>query len=302
MSPADMSNDQSRSGLVTLVGRPNSGKSTLLNHLVGEKISIVTEKPQTTRHVIRGILTRSEGQMVLLDTPGVHKPIHRMNSVMMRSVRDSLADVDVVALMVDAAQPFGKGDRFVLDLVSPLPIMKVLILNKIDRVKKPEVLPLMDQYSKLAKFEDIVPISALNGENVETLIKVLFKLLPQGPPLYPEDQLSDRQERSIAAEIVREKVIQRTEQELPYSTAVTIDRFEEGETLCRIYATVHVERETQKGIVIGKGGKLLKEVGIAARQDLEKLLGRQVYLEIRVRVTAGWRDNDATLKEFGVGS
>lgn len=234
-----MSNDQSRAGLVTLVGRPNSGKSTLLNHLVGEKISIVTEKPQTTRHVIRGILTRSEGQMVLLDTPGVHKPIHRMNSVMMRSVRDSLADVDVVALMVDAAQPFGKGDRFVLDLVSPLPVMKVLILNKIDRVKKPEVLPLMDQYSKLAKFEDIVPISALNGENVETLIKVLFKLLPQGPPLYPEDQLSDRQERSIAAEIVREKVIQRTEQELPYSTAVTIDRFEEGETLCRIYATVH---------------------------------------------------------------
>ena len=296
-----MSSENLRSGFVTLVGRPNCGKSTLLNQLVGEKISIVTNKPQTTRHVIRGIVTRPEGQLVLLDTPGVHKPLHRMNSLMMKSVRDAMSEVDVIALMVDASQPFGKGDRFVLDLVASIKVQKILILNKIDRVRKPDLLPLIDQYSKLAQFDEIVPIAALTGENVEVLMTVLFKLLPEGPPYYPEDQLSDRQERSIAAEIIREKLIERTEDELPYSTAVSIDRFEEGETLCRIFVTVHVERESQKGIVIGKRGQLLKEAGIAARQDLERLLGRQVHLEMRVRVTAGWRDDEARLKDLGVG-
>jgi len=296
-----MSSQSFRAGLVTLVGRPNCGKSTLLNQLVGEKISIVTNKPQTTRHVIRGIVTRPEGQLVLLDTPGVHKPIHRMNSLMMKSVRDAMSEVDVIAVMADVSQPFGKGDQFVLDIVAPIDVQKVLILNKIDRVRKPDLLPLIDRYSKLARFDEIVPIAALTGENVETLMIALFKLLPEGPPYYPEDQLSDRQERSIAAEIIREKLIDRTEDELPYSTAVSIDRFEEGETLCRIFATVHVERESQKGIVIGKRGQLLKEVGIAARQDLERLLDRQVYLEIRVRVTAGWRDDEAALKNLGVG-
>ena len=296
-----MSSENLRSGFVTLVGRPNCGKSTLLNQLVGEKISIVTNKPQTTRHVIRGIVTRPEGQLVLLDTPGVHKPLHRMNSLMMKSVRDAMSEVDVIALMVDASQPFGKGDRFVLDLIASIKVQKILILNKIDRVRKPDLLPLIDQYSKLAQFDEIVPVAALTGENVEVLMTVLFKLLPEGPPYYPEDQLSDRQERSIAAEIIREKLIERTEDELPYSTAVSIDRFEEGETLCRIFATVHVERETQKGIVIGKRGHLLKDAGIAARQDLERLLGRQVHLEMRVRVTAGWRDDEARLKDLGVG-
>jgi GTP-binding protein Era len=224
-----------------------------------------------------------------------------MNSLMMKSVRDAMSEVDVIALMVDASQPFGKGDRFVLDLIASIKVQKILILNKIDRVRKPDLLPLIDQYSKLAQFDEIVPVAALTGENVEVLMTVLFKLLPEGPPYYPEDQLSDRQERSIAAEIIREKLIERTEDELPYSTAVSIDRFEEGETLCRIFATVHVERETQKGIVIGKRGHLLKEAGIAARQDLERLLGRQVHLEMRVRVTAGWRDDEARLKDLGVG-
>ena len=296
-----MNQTEPRAGFVTLVGRPNSGKSTLLNHLVGEKISIVTDKPQTTRHIIRGIVTRSEGQMVLLDTPGVHKPIHRMNSLMMKSVRDAMSDVDVIALMVDASQPFGKGDQFVLDLVAPLDVRRVLILNKIDRIRKPHILPLIDQYARLGKFEEIVPISALKGDNIEALVKALFNLLPINPPFYPEDQLSDRQERSIAAEIIREKLILRTEDELPYSTAVSVDRFEEGETLCRIFATVHVERESQKGIVIGKRGLLLKEVGTAAREELERFLGRKVYLEIRVKVSAGWRDDEATLRNFGVG-
>ena len=296
-----MSDGSLRSGFVTLIGRPNSGKSTLVNQLVGEKISIVTDKPQTTRNVIRGIVTRPEGQLVLVDTPGVHKPIHRMNSLMMKSVRDAISDVDVLALMVDASQRFGKGDQFALELVAPLSPTKVLILNKIDRVKKPDLLPLIDMYSKLAKFEEIVPISALSGENIEALVKVLFQLLPKGPPLYPEDQLTDRQERSIAAEMIREKLINLTEEELPYSMAVSVDRFEESEAICRIYATIHVERETQKGIVIGKAGRLLKEAGIAARQDLEKLLGRQVYLELHVKVTADWREDDEALRNFGVG-
>ena len=296
-----MSDQSLRSGFVTLIGRPNSGKSTLVNQLVGEKISIVTDKPQTTRNVIRGIVTRPEGQLVLVDTPGVHKPIHRMNSLMMKSVRDAISDVDVLALMVDASQRFGKGDQFALELVAPLSPTKVLILNKIDRVKKPDLLPLIDMYSKLTKFEEIVPVSALSGENIETLVKVLFQLLPTGPALYPEDQLTDRQERSIAAEMIREKLINLTEEELPYSMAVSVDRFEESEAICRIYATIHVERETQKGIVIGKAGRLLKEAGIAARQDLEKLLGRQVYLELHVKVTADWREDDEALRNFGVG-
>ena len=296
-----MSDQSLRSGFVTLIGRPNSGKSTLVNQLVGEKISIVTDKPQTTRNVIRGIVTRPEGQLVLVDTPGVHKPIHRMNSLMMKSVRDAISDVDVLALMVDASQRFGKGDQFALELIAPLSPTKVLILNKIDRVKKPDLLPLIDMYSKLTKFEEIVPVSALSGENIETLVKVLFQLLPTGPPLYPEDQLTDRQERSIAAEMIREKLINLTEEELPYSMAVSVDRFEESEAICRIYATIHVERETQKGIVIGKAGRLLKEAGIAARQDLEKLLGRQVYLELHVKVTADWREDEEALRNFGVG-
>lgn len=296
-----MSDGSLRSGFVTLIGRPNSGKSTLVNQLVGEKISIVTDKPQTTRNIIRGIVTRPEGQLVLVDTPGVHKPIHRMNSLMMKSVRDAISDVDVLALMVDASQRFGKGDQFALELVAPLSPTKVLILNKVDRIRKPDLLPLIDMYSKLAKFEEIVPVSALSGENVETLVKVLFQLLPSGPPLYPEDQLTDRQERSIAAEMIREKLINLTEEELPYSMAVSVDRFEESEAICRIYATIHVERETQKGIVIGKAGRLLKEAGIAARQDLEKLLGRQVYLELHVKVTADWREDDEALRNFGVG-
>jgi GTP-binding protein Era len=297
----DRNAESRRSGFVTLVGRPNSGKSTLLNQLVGEKISIVTDKPQTTRNLIRGIVTRPEGQIVFVDTPGVHKPTHRMNSLMMKSVRDAMNEVDVLALIIDASQPFGKGDRYALDLIAEVAAAKVLILNKIDKVKKPDLLPIMDMYSRLSKFEDIVPLSALRGENVETLLKVLFRLLPTGPALYPDDQLSDQQERSIAAEMVREKLIKLTEDELPYSTAVTIDRFEEAETLVRIFVTIHVERETQKGIVIGKGGRLLKEAGIAARQDLEKLLGRQVYLELRVKVRADWRDDENALRDFGVG-
>ena len=243
-----------RSGFVTIVGRPNSGKSTLVNSLVGEKVSIVTDKPQTTRNVIRGIVTRPEGQVVFLDTPGIHKPIHRMNDRMMQAVRNSMSEVDVLTLIVDASVPFGGGDEFTLELVKPLTLPKILLFNKIDKVNKRDLLPKIDHYSKILNFEEVVPISARTGENVETFLKTIFKYLPVGPRYYPEDQFSDQQERTMAAEIIREKLILLTHDELPYSTAVVIDRFEEAEKIYRIYATVFVERESQKAIVIGKGG------------------------------------------------
>jgi GTP-binding protein Era len=289
-----------KSGFVSIVGRPNSGKSTLLNRLVGEKVSIVTEKPQTTRHVVRGIVTRSEGQITFLDTPGIHKPIHRMNERMMQSVRDAMSDVDLIVLMADAAAVFGRGDEFTLDLLKPVTTKKLLLLNKIDRIEKKTLLPLMDHYSLLGDFEEIIPISALTGENVEDLVKVLFKYLSEGPMFYPEDQISDQPERAIAAEMVREKLIVLTEEEMPYSTAVVVDQFEEGEKLHRIFASIFVERESQKAIVIGKGGQKLKEVGSEARKDLESFFGRKVFLELHVKVKKNWRDDEETLRALGL--
>jgi GTPase len=289
-----------RSGFVTIVGRPNSGKSTLLNSLVGEKVSIVTDKPQTTRNVIRGIVTRPEGQIVFLDTPGVHKPTHRMNDVMMRFVRDALSEVDALVLIVDGSVRFGRGDEFTLELIKPVKVPKILLLNKIDKIVKSELLPQMERYAKADRFEEIIPISARTGENLQGLLESLFKYLPEGPQYYPDDQLSDRHERSMAGEIIREKLIDLTRDELPYSTAVVVERFEEGDRISRIFATIYVERETQKGIVIGKGGQLLKEVGTAARLELEKRFGRIVYLELRVKVMPGWRDNERALKDLGL--
>jgi GTP-binding protein Era len=291
----------SKSGFVSIVGRPNSGKSTLLNRLVGEKVSIVTDKPQTTRHVVRGIVTRPEGQITFLDTPGIHKPVHRMNERMMKSVRAAMADVDLILLMVDVSAAFGRGEEFALDLLRPVARKKILLLNKIDRVDKKKLLPIMDRYSKLGDFEEILPISALAGDNIETLVKVLFNHMQEGPMFYPADQITDQQERAIAAEMIREKLIALTEEELPYSTAVVIDQFEEGEKLHRIFATIFVERDSQKAIVIGKSGQKLKEVGTEARKDLETFLGRKVFLELHVKVKKKWRDDEETLRTLGLG-
>jgi len=290
----------SKSGFVSIVGRPNSGKSTLLNRLVGEKISIVTDKPQTTRHVIRGIVTRPEGQITFLDTPGIHKPMHRMNERMMKSVRDAMADVDLIALIVDTSAAFGQGDEFVVELLKPVKTKKILLLNKIDRLAKNKLLPIMDRYSRLGNFEEIIPISALSGENVETLLGQIFRHLPEGPMFYPDDQLSDQPERAIAAELIREKLILVTEEEMPYSTAVLIDRFEESETLHRIFASIFVERESQKAIVIGKAGARLKEIGIGARKDLEAFFGKKIFLELHVKVKKNWRDDEETLRTLGL--
>jgi GTP-binding protein Era len=291
----------SKSGFVSIIGRPNSGKSTLLNRLVGEKVSIVTDKPQTTRHVVRGIVTRPEGQITFLDTPGIHKPIHRMNERMMKSVRESIADVDLVLLIVDASASFGRGEEFTLELVKPVTTKKILLLNKIDRIQKKELLPIIGRYSKAAEFEEIIPISALKGENVESLFSEIFKHLPEGPMFYPADQISDQQERTIAGEIIREKLILATEEEMPYSTAVVVEQFEEGEKLYRIMATVFVERESQKAIVIGKGGQKLKVIGTEARKELETFFGRKIFLELHVKVKKGWRDDEEMLKSLGLG-
>jgi GTP-binding protein Era len=289
----------SKSGFVSIVGRPNSGKSTLLNRLVGQKVSIVTDRPQTTRHVVRGIVTKPEGQITFLDTPGIHKPIHRMNERMMQSVRDAMADVDLVVLIVDASAAFGRGEAFTVELLKPVATKKLLLLNKIDRVQKKSLLPIIDQYSKLGNFEEIIPISALKGENVESLIQQIFKYLPEGPMFYPSDQISDQHERSIASELIREKVILLTKEELPYSTAVVMDRFEEAEKICRIFASVFVERESQKAIVIGKAGQKLKEIGTEARKELESFLGRKVFLDLHVKVKKGWRDDEEMLRTLG---
>jgi GTP-binding protein Era len=289
-----------KSGFVSIIGRPNSGKSTLLNRLVGEKVSIVTDKPQTTRRVVRGIVTRPEGQITFLDTPGVHKPIHRMNEHMMKSVRDAMAAVDLILLIVDSATPFGRGDEFTLDLLKPVATKKFLLLNKIDRIEKKNLLPIIDRYSKPGAFEEIIPISARTGENVESLLEEILKHLPEGPMFYPADQISDQQERTIAAEMIREKLILHTEEEMPYSTAVVIDRFQEDEKIYRIFASIFVERESQKAIVIGKGGQKLKEVGTEARKELEAFFGRKVFLELHVKVKKDWRDDVETLRSLGL--
>jgi GTPase len=288
-----------KSGFVSIIGRPNSGKSTLLNYLVGEKVSIVTDKPQTTRNLIRGIVTQPEGQIVFLDTPGIHKPVHRMNERMMKSAREAMADVDLILFIVDTSASFGRGDEFTLELLKPVAAKKFLLLNKIDLVEKKKLLPLMERYSKAGDFEEIIPVSALTGENVEEVVKEVLKHLPEGPMFYPSDQISDQQERAIAAEMIREKLIISTEEEMPYSTAVVIDRFEEDDKLDRIYASIFVERDSQKAIVIGKGGQRLKQIGTEARKELEKFLGKKVFLELHVKVKRHWRDDEETLRSLG---
>ena len=291
----------SKSGFVSIIGRPNSGKSTFVNRVVGEKVSIVTDKPQTTRHVVRGIVTRPEGQIAFLDTPGIHKPIHRMNERMMKSVRDAMSDVDLILLLVDCSVGFGRGDEFTLELLKPVKTKKILLLNKIDRVEKRNLLPIMERYSKLGDFEEIIPVAALTGENVEKVLSEIFQHLNEGPMFYPEDQISDQPERAIAAEMIREKLIILTEEEMPYSTAVVIDRFEEGDKLHRIFASIFVERDSQKAIVIGKGGLKLKEIGTEARKELEAFFDRKIFLELHVKVKKNWRDDEETLRTLGLG-
>ncbi|MDX1644838.1 MAG: GTPase Era [Thermoanaerobaculia bacterium] len=289
-----------RSGIVALAGRPNAGKSTLMNRLLAEKVAIVSDKPQTTRHVLIGILTEERGQIVFHDTPGMHKPLHRLNRQMVRSAREALGGADVACLVVDASTSFGAGERYMLDLFSGIDRPKVLVLNKIDRMDKRRLLPIIERYSEAVAFDEIIPASALTGDGTERVVESLFRLLPEGEPLYDPELLTLHPERFLAAERIREKVLEHTEDELPFTTAVIIDRWEEDDDsdLVRIFATILVERVGQKKIVIGRGGSNVKAIGTAARLDLEEFLGRRVYLELWVRIEPEWREQRRVLAEL----
>jgi GTP-binding protein Era len=290
-----------RSGYVALVGRPNAGKSTLLNRLVGEKIAAVSNKPQTTRHQIRGVITRPEGQVVLVDTPGVHQPGYLLNRRMMAAVHDALEGVVLVCLIRDASAPTGNGDRFVLDLVKRSGKPSMLLLNKTDKIDKRGLLPLIEWYSREHEWRAVVPLSARTGDQLEDLVKEFVNNLPEGEPIFEADELTDQPMRVIVAEMVREKILKVTGEELPYVTAVVTERYEEtSDDLARIYCAIYVERESQKRIIIGKGGARLKAVGTEARHDVERLLGHKVYLELFVKVEEGWRDSPRALSEMGI--
>lgn len=291
-----------RSGYVALVGRPNAGKSTLLNRMVGEKIAAVSNKPQTTRHQIRGVITRPAGQIVLVDTPGVHQPGYLLNRRMMAAVHGALEGVDLVCLIRDASVPTGNGDRFVLDLVKRSAKPALLLLNKTDRIEdKRRLLPLIEWYSREHEWRGVVPLSARTGDQLEDLVKEFIENLPEGAPIFEEDELTDQPMRALVAEMVREKILHVTGEEIPYVTAVVTERYEEAsEGLTRIFCAVYVERPSQKRIVIGKGGARLKEIGTEARRDIERLLGHKVYLELFVKVEEGWRDSPRALSEMGI--
>jgi GTP-binding protein Era len=290
-----------KSGTVALIGRPNAGKSTLLNKLVGEKIAIVSDKPQTTRTRISGILTRAEGQIVFLDTPGIHKPGYKLNRRMMGIVADALSTVDLIMLMIDATAAMGAGDRFVLDMLKRVSARAFLVPNKVDALRdKSRLLPLIGAYNAEREFAEVIPISALTGDGAELLVEKAFEYLPEGQPLYPEDELTDQPERAIVAELVREKILQTTGEEIPYVTAVVTEKWEETEAITEINCLIYVERTSHRAIVIGRGGARLKEIGTAARRDIEKLLGRHVYLSLFVKVREHWRDDERTLNELGI--
>jgi len=312
-----------QSGFVTILGRPNVGKSTLLNALIGSKISIVTAKPQTTRSAIQGVLTLdgranplgvavpsisgsdndadqppSMAQIVFLDTPGILEPRSRLEEMMVGEIREALADRDVLLFLVDASQPFGRKDEAALEWVRAAGLPCFLLLNKIDRIAKPTLLPLIDGYAKLYDFAEVIPISAMTGENLPLLLERILARLPEGPLYFPADHLTEQPMRFLAAEIIREKVGIETRQEIPFSSAVLVVRFEEKETLTYIAAEVVVEREGQKGILIGAGGQKLKQIGTLARKEIESLVGRKVFLDLHVKVRGKWRDDPRFLAEL----
>jgi GTP-binding protein Era len=291
-----------RSGFVALVGRPNAGKSTLLNSLVGQKIAAVSDKPQTTRFRIQGVITESEGQIVLVDTPGVHKPGYEMNRRMMATVQDALLGVDLVCLIRDASVATGNGDRFVLELIQRSHKPAILLLNKTDKLKdKASLLPLIDWYRNEYEWREIIPISALKEKSIVSLPDEIVKHLPVGEPLFQEDELTDQSMRTLVAEIVREKILQQTADEIPYVTAVVTEKWEETrEDFTRIHCAIFVERPSQKKIVIGKGAARLKEIGTRARHDIEHLLGHRCHLELFVKVEEQWRDKEHLLDDMGI--
>jgi GTP-binding protein Era len=291
-----------RAGFASLIGRPNAGKSTLLNRIIGEKVAIVSDKPQTTRNRIVAVRNHPDGQVVFVDTPGIHRPLHRLNVRMVDAAVETLREVDVVALVFDASTRPGHGDEYVAGLLKDVTTPVVLVLNKIDLVAKPKLLPLMERAQGWHPFAAIVPVSAATGDGVDRLEAELISHLPESEPIYPADFLTDQPERTLVAEAVREKVLQHTRAELPFSTAVIVDEFDESDRdrMLRLYCTIFVEQESQKAIVIGRGGEMIKRIGSEARQDLERFFGTRIFLDLRVKVNPDWRNNDRALDELGV--
>jgi GTPase len=290
-----------RCGTIALIGRPNAGKSTLLNRIVGQKLAIVSDKPQTTRTRIVGVKQYADAQAVFVDTPGIHKPTHRLNVRMVETALEAMRDVDVLVMVVDASVKPGRGDDYMLDLVRKASVPTVLALAKVDLVAKPRLLPILERYHKAHAFAEFVPVSAADGTNVEALEKAIVAQLPEGEPLFPPDYLTSQTERFLVAELVREQVLHLTRDELPFSTTVVVDRFEEPEDeggITRLYCTIWVERDSQKGIVVGKGGAMVKAIGTAARVELQRELDRRVHLELHVKVKADWRDSERLLDEI----
>lgn len=294
-------NNSFKSGFISIIGRPNVGKSTFLNHVVGQKIAIMSDKPQTTRNKVQGVVTTDDAQMIYIDTPGIHKPKHKLGDFMVKVARNTLSEVDVIMFMVNAEEKIGPGDRFILEMLQKTKTPVFLVINKIDMVHPDKLLEIIVSYQEEYEFAEIVPISALQGNNTDRLLDTLKTYLPEGPKYYPDDQVTDHPERFIISEFIREKVLHTTREEIPHSVAVVIEKIEREEkrNMVNIMATIIVDRDSQKGIVIGKQGALLKEIGTKARRDIEMLLGSKVFLELWVKVQKDWRNTPGRLKEFG---
>lgn len=292
-----------KSGFVAIIGRPNVGKSTLMNHVIGQKIAIMSDKPQTTRNKIQGVYTvPNEAQIVFIDTPGIHKPKSKLGTYMNHMAESTLNEVDVVLMLVDVAEGLGGGDRFIIEQLKQVKTPVMLVLNKIDQVHPEDLLPIIEQYKSLYAFSEFIPISAKLGNNVETLLQQITGYLPEGPQYYPEDQVTDHPEQLICAELIREKILHLTREEIPHSIAVYVEEMRsEDNGVVHLGAVIVVERDSQKGIVIGKKGAMLKEVGKRARQDIERLLGSKLFLELWVKVKKDWRNQPSALREFGFG-
>ena len=294
-------NQAYKSGFVSIIGRPNVGKSTFINRVIGQKIAIMSDKPQTTRNKIQGVYTTNHSQTIFIDTPGIHKPKHKLGDFMMKVAQNTLKEVDLVLFMINAEEGYGRGDEFIIERLKQTNTPVFLIINKIDQIHPDQLLPLIEQYKELYPFKEIVPISALQGNNVDALLEQIEGLLPEGPQYYPEDQVTDHPERFIITELIREKVLHLTREEIPHSIAVVMDTLERRENNAAIYvgATIIVERNSQKGIIIGKQGSMLKEVGKRARVDIEALLGSKVFLELWVKVQKDWRNKASQLRDYG---
>ncbi|MFF2447592.1 GTPase Era [Neobacillus sp. NPDC058068] len=290
-----------KSGFISIIGRPNVGKSTFLNRVIGQKIAIMSDKPQTTRNKIQGVLSVNDAQMIFIDTPGIHKPKHKLGDFMMKVAQNTLKEVDLILFMVNAEEGFGRGEEFILEKFQTVNTPIFLVINKIDQIHPDELLPIIQSYKDKYAFKEIVPISALEGNNVERLLDQIKSFLPDGPQYYPADQVTDHPERFIITELIREKALHLTREEIPHSLAVVLDKMErqKGKDIIHVMATVIVERDSQKGIIIGKQGSMLKEIGKRARVDIENLLGSKVFLELWVKVQKDWRNKMSQLRDYG---